>query len=894
MSADGSSQVLHRDDAAGLRGVSFGGRLSGLFADPAAQLVALLLAVSLLFGVFPAIDLWFSGLFAQPDKGFPLQQLTAFDAFGRLGIIAVGLGLLGIVGVLGWKLTHPDQPTPASPSAIVFALGSLIAISALTPIVLLAAESQRVPPTLTHTFGGHETFVGLWTGGGACTTDCAAFSVGPMWAVWLIALAALAPLGWRRTAFTTALSFAALLTLNVIARGEAFLSGALVATLFGLLVMALAYRFTLAEPLPWLTDQRLEGELTRAGRTLRATVASTDWDLVRAKAQSPWRDRLGRVSPLKAVTFALVLLPVLWLATLTVIGELTPLPWVFLIYNTGIWALWFFLASLAVTPARHIFGWSDLIAVRRMLGIAGLAFTVLHLADYLWLDRFSIGYILNEYLTRPTIWVATLATAGIFVLGATSFDEVISRMGSAAWNRLHYLAYPAIGLAILHFDMSPASLGGAPFLITGMFVWLMAWRVLHRYGIATNPLALLALGLAVPAASFLFEVGWLALFQGVPVQKTVGFTFELTGGLAPTWQLLILGPAVAALAAIFGRKSRSRARLKLRSTIRQDGNGSGGAAANIRADLRGLLDILETPARDRAGNVSALKSVTLAALLAPAVWFAAIAPTGGLTPRPFGFLIYNTGVWAMWFLLASLAVTPARHILRWSELIAIRRMLGIAGAAYTLFHIVVYFLLDRTTWAFIAADLQRATILIALASTLLLAALAATSTDGAIRRLGARNWNRLHYAAYPAVGLALLHFDMGPESLGGTPFVITGLYFWVMGWRGLHWFGRGADPLALLGLTLAATVLSLAFEAAWIRYVRGFTDFGTADELFQIGLGLPATWQVLFAGLAATGLCALFGNRRLVRAAASRLPNMEIARTFARAPIQIPAAVPAE
>ena len=42
----------------------------------------------------------------------------------------------------------------------------------------------------------------------------------------------------------------------------------------------------------------------------------------------------------------------------------------------------------------------------------------------------------------------------------------------------------------------------------------------------------------------------------------------------------------------------------------------------------------------------------------------------------------------------------------------------------------------------------------------------------------------------------MLHYDLGPESLGGTPFVMTGLYFWLMGWRGLRRAGYGADAVA--------------------------------------------------------------------------------------------------
>src|SRR4029079_6383816 len=68
--------------------------------------------------------------------------------------------------------------------------------------------------------------------------------------------------------------------------------------------------------------------------------------------------------------------------------------------------------------------------------------------------------------------------------------------------------------------------------------------------------------------SFAFEVGWLALYQGIRPEKTIAFTFETVDGLAPTWQLLLLGVTVAMLAAIFGRKSVHPARLALkRNTV---------------------------------------------------------------------------------------------------------------------------------------------------------------------------------------------------------------------------------------------------------------------------------------------------------------------------------------
>jgi sulfoxide reductase heme-binding subunit YedZ len=566
MSGDGSSGADERRSYAPRLGWPFGGHAEGILADRIARSVAVVLLVSAVFSAFPGIDVWFSALFADTGEGFPLQNIAAFDAFGRVGLYAVVVVLAVMFVAIAMKLARPDRQALFPLNAIAFLLVGLVAVSILTPVILVAAESGRSPPSATHPLGGHEAFVALWqTPNGACTTDCAAFSVGTMWAVWLVGAAVLASPARRAPVRKALVAFAALLALNVVARGEAFLSGVLMSAAVSALIVAVAYRFTVERPLPRLAGHRLEHDLTRSGWMLRRLTADADWAMVAAKAQSPWRDRLGRISPLKATTFALALLPGAWLLWLSLNGELTPLPWVFLVYHSGVWALWMFLATLAVTPVRHVFGWSDLIAVRRMLGIAGLGYTLVHLGAYLWLDRFSPGFILNEVLTRPTIWVAMLSTIGIFILGATSLDEVIRRMGSAAWNRLHYLAYPAIGLGILHFAMAPGSLGGLPFLMAGMFLWLMAWRVLHRYGIAASPVVLLAMGLAAAVAGLAFEVAWLALYQGTPAEKTIAFTFELAGGLAPAWQLLVVGLTIAGLAVIFGRKSRGRARLRVQA-----------------------------------------------------------------------------------------------------------------------------------------------------------------------------------------------------------------------------------------------------------------------------------------------------------------------------------------
>ena len=394
MGGDGSG--FGQDAAVGpLPAMSFGGRLHGTLADPVAQLVALVLLVSLVFAAFPSFDVWATGLFAEHHLGFTARSLGAFTILAHMGSIAVAGVLLTVLGAIVWKLLRPERPTRLSPNAIAFLLVSLVLVACLTPVVQLAAAPKRLPPTSVDVFGGTTAFVSLWQPGGGCSTDCAAFSAAASWAVWLVGLAVLVPVARRASALAALATLAIILSLNAIVRGEDYVSGVALSAATTLLMMAIAYRLTLERPMRWFRDGRLEADLTRLGLALRDALRDADWEAVALKAQSPWLDRRARLSPLKTPTFALCVLPGLWFLWLAVTGDLTPLPWVFLIYNSGVWALWFFIASLTVTPARHIFGWAELISVRRMLGIAGLAYTVLHLADYVWLDRFSLGFIVK-------------------------------------------------------------------------------------------------------------------------------------------------------------------------------------------------------------------------------------------------------------------------------------------------------------------------------------------------------------------------------------------------------------------------------------------------------------------------------------------------------------------
>lgn len=134
------------------------------------------------------------------------------------------------------------------------------------------------------------------------------------------------------------------------------------------------------------------------------------------------------------------------------------------------------------------------------------------------------------------------------------------------------------------------------------------------------------------------------------------------------------------------------------------------------------------------------------------------------TPDAYGFghAIRDSGDWAAWILLITLAVTPLRLLLvtnavtRW--LLLRRRDLGVASFAYAAAHTAIY-LVDKASLATVfeqAADTELLTGWVALA---LFVPLAVTSNDVSVRAMK-RAWKRLHRVVYPAAVLVFAHWAL--------------------------------------------------------------------------------------------------------------------------------------
>lgn len=155
----------------------------------------------------------------------------------------------------------------------------------------------------------------------------------------------------------------------------------------------------------------------------------------------------------------------------------------------------------------------------------------------------------------------------------------------------------------------------------------------------------------------------------------------------------------------------------------------------------------------------------------PLVFLAGIAPLVWLTCGAFGWfgaslgadpvkkLEHECGKTALNLLLLTLAVTPVKNLLGFPQLLRLRRMLGLFAFFYVVVHFTVYLVLDlELNWSMLGADIaKRPYITIGFTALLLLVPLAATSTNGMMRRLG-RRWTQLHRLVYVIAILGVWHF----------------------------------------------------------------------------------------------------------------------------------------
>lgn len=156
-----------------------------------------------------------------------------------------------------------------------------------------------------------------------------------------------------------------------------------------------------------------------------------------------------------------------------------------------------------------------------------------------------------------------------------------------------------------------------------------------------------------------------------------------------------------------------------------------------------------------------------------------------LGANPVNFAIHTTGMLALIFLLLSLAVTPLGRLGGWPWLIHFRRTLGLYAFFHACLHFALFFAFDRalSLSSTMSEMLLRPYLTVGAASLMLMVPLAATSTNGMIKRIGSARWKRLHKLAYPAAIAGVVHYYMLVKADVRQPLAFAAVLAALLGFR---------------------------------------------------------------------------------------------------------------
>ena len=159
-------------------------------------------------------------------------------------------------------------------------------------------------------------------------------------------------------------------------------------------------------------------------------------------------------------------------------------------------------------------------------------------------------------------------------------------------------------------------------------------------------------------------------------------------------------------------------------------------------------------------RIKAAKVVIWVLCLSPLAWLVWRGMHEDLGGNPIEEITHQTGLWALRILLLSLAITPARRLLRMAYLIRFRRLLGLFAFFYACLHVLIWLWLDKQfDPSELLADVRKRPFITAgSVGFLMMAPLAFTSTAGSIRRLGGKTWQRLHRLVYIAGAAVVVHY----------------------------------------------------------------------------------------------------------------------------------------
>jgi sulfoxide reductase heme-binding subunit YedZ len=278
------------------------------------------------------------------------------------------------------------------------------------------------------------------------------------------------------------------------------------------------------------------------------------------RAWQIWRDRRGRVAPLRVVALAFLLVPAALMIQAYASNGAPVRLWNDLVHRTGYWALIFLLAALAITPIRRSGRFGGLLDARRLIGVGAFVYATLHIGLYITDEKFDLVKVALEIVKRLYLTIGFLAWLGLLALAITSNDTMVKKLGSERWQRLHQITYVVAFLALIHFFQQTKADFTLPAAICGLFGWLMVYRLVTWRMREPSTLVLLAMTVVVALLTFLGEAVGIALWYKVSPMTVLSTIFDFSLAIRPGWYVLGAGLAVCLLDLIRSRTQPARNR----------------------------------------------------------------------------------------------------------------------------------------------------------------------------------------------------------------------------------------------------------------------------------------------------------------------------------------------
>ena len=185
-----------------------------------------------------------------------------------------------------------------------------------------------------------------------------------------------------------------------------------------------------------------------------------------------------QIAAVKTGVFAAALAPFTALVVAGFTDGLGANPVETITHTTGDWTLRLLLAALAITPLRHLTGWTWLTRLRRMVGLFAFFYLMLHFSTYAVLDAsLDLAYVVEDVADRLYITAGFSAFVMLVPLAATSTNAMVRRLGPLRWRKLHRLVYAAGICGVLHCLWLVKADLREPLVYTGILAILLAARL---------------------------------------------------------------------------------------------------------------------------------------------------------------------------------------------------------------------------------------------------------------------------------------------------------------------------------------------------------------------------------------------------------------------------------